>query len=248
MDELTRILFIPDTHVPYHNKKAFDLMLHVCDTFKPQTIIILGDFADCYSVSKFSKDPARKLHFQWEINEVCATLDKLDALGATQKVYIAGNHEFRLDRFIQDKAPELWGILDIPTAFSLKSRKWIYIPYRKDFKLGKVYLTHDVDCVGRNAAHKVIDTYLHSAITGHTHRLTYVVESDGIGNPILSATFGWLGDTSKIDYQHRIKAIKNYVLGFGIGYMEKSTGIVYAVPVPIIKNRCLINGKIYKLP
>lgn len=245
-ETLEKILFIPDTHIPYHNKRAFELMLRVCEDFKPNIIVILGDFADFYSVSRFSKDPSRKLKLKWEIEQVNLGLDRIDKLNAKLKIYIAGNHEFRLDRFIADKAPELHGILNCEQSFHLKDRKWKYIPYRKDYKLGKVYLTHDVDSYGRNSAHKVIDTYLHSAITAHTHRMIYVVEADGIGNPILSAMFGWLGDIDKIDYQHRIKAIKNYVLGFGIGYMEKNTGVVHAIPVPIIKNKCLVNGTLYK--
>ena len=222
-------------------------MLKAMNDFKPDIIAILGDFSDFYSVSKFSKDPSRKTNLKWEIEEVNKYLDRLDTLGARKKIFVAGNHEFRLDRFIQDKAPELYGIINTEQAFRLKERKWTFIPYRRDFKLGKVYLTHDVNSSGRNAAHKVIDTYMHSAITGHSHRMLYVVEADGIGEPILSAQFGWLGDISKVDYQHRIVAVKNYVLGFGIGYMEEETGLTFSVPVPIIHNKCMINGKICKI-
>jgi predicted phosphodiesterase len=244
---LKRILFIPDTHVPYHNKKAFDLLLKVAQDLKPEIVVILGDFADLYSVSKFIKDPSRKNKLKWEIEQVNLALDRIERLNAPLVIYLEGNHEFRLNRYISEKVPELDGILDVKQAFNLKNRGWVHVPYRKDYKLGKVYLTHDVDAVGRNAAHKVIDTYLHSAITGHTHRMIYVVEADGVGEPILSAQFGWLGDISKIDYQHRIKATKNYVLGFGIGYMDQPSGIIYTTPVPIIKNTCLVNGKLYRL-
>jgi predicted phosphodiesterase len=247
LTDLQKVLFIPDSHIPYVNKPAFTLMVKVAHDFKPQIIVVQGDFADFYSVSKFSKDPARKLNLQWEIDEVNKYLDLLDKLGATQKVFIAGNHEFRLDRYIQDKCPELWGMVNTEAAFKLKERKWQYVPYRKDFKLGKVYLTHDVGTSGRNAAHKTIDTYMHSAITGHTHRMIYVVEADGVGEPVLSAQFGWLGDVEKIDYLHRIQAVKNYVLGFGVGYLERATGVLYTVPVPIIRNKCLLNGKVYRV-
>ena len=222
-------------------------MLKAMADFKPDITIILGDFQDNYTVSKFSKDPARKSSLKWEIDETNTVLDTVDKIGSKKKIYIAGNHEYRLDKYIHDKAPELHGIIDTEQALRLKERGWIFIPYRKDYKLGKVYLTHDVNSSGRNAAHKVIDTYMHSAITGHSHRMLYVVEADGIGEPILSAQFGWLGDISKVDYQHRIVAVKNYVLGFGIGYMEEETGLTFSVPVPIIHNKCMINGKIYKV-
>lgn len=221
-------------------------MVKAMKEFKPDVIIILGDFCDFYTVSRFDKDPSRKLNLKWEIEEVNKGLDELDTLGAKKKIFIAGNHEFRMDKFIHNKAPELYGIITTEESLKLKQRNWIFVPYRKDYKLGKIYLTHDIDAIGRNAVHKAIDVYMHSVITAHTHRIGYAVEADGVGEPILSASFGWLGDVDKIDYQHRIKAVKNYVLGFGIGYMEPNTGLVFATPVPIVNYKCLINGKIYK--
>ncbi len=222
-------------------------MLKAMAEFKPDVTVILGDFQDNYIVSKFSKDPSRKLSLKWELEETNTVLDSVDALGSKKKIYIAGNHEYRLDKYIHDKAPELHGIIDTEQALNLKKRGWLFVPYRKDCKLGRVYITHDVDAIGRNAVYRVLDTYMHSVITGHTHKIAYAVEADGVGEPILSAQFGWLGDVSKVDYQHRIKAVKNYVLGFGIGYMEENTGLIFTVPVPIINNKCMINGKIYKV-
>lgn len=221
-------------------------MLKAMKDFKPEVIVILGDFADLYCISSFDKDPARKLNLEWEINEVNTVLDTLDNLKPKQKIFIAGNHEFRLDRFIKAKVPELYGTISTEKSFRLKERNWTFVPYRKDYKLGKLYLTHDTDGVARNAVYKVLDTYMHSAVTAHTHRIAYVVEADGVGEPILSATFGWLGDVEQIDYQHRIKAVKAYVLGFGIGYMELDTGLVFTQPIPIVNYKCMISGKIYK--
>jgi len=243
---LKKVLFIPDVHIPYHNKRAFNLMLKVATDFKPDITVVLGDFGDFYSVSRFTKDPSRKNNLKWEIQEVNKELDKLDKLNSSLKIFVEGNHEFRLNRYINEKVPELDGMLNVQQAFKLKERSWVHIPYRQDYKLGKVYLTHDVNQAGRYSIFRVLDTYMHSVITGHTHRLSYIVESDGVGNPILSATFGWLGDVSKIDYVHRITAVKNYVLGFGIGYVDPTTGVLYATPIPIIRNKCVLNGKIYQ--
>jgi len=244
--KLKKVLFIPDTHCPYHNKRAWRLVMKVGQSWKPDIIVVLGDFGDFYTVSNFTKDPARKVSLSWELAECNRLLNNLDALGSKLKIFIEGNHEHRLNRFIHDKAPELDGIVDVRSAFKLKEHGWVHVPYRDHYKLGKVYLTHDVNATGRNAVHRVIDTYQHSAITGHTHRIGYAIEADGIGCPILSATFGWLGDISKIDYQHKITATKAYVLGFGIGYLEEPSGLLFATPVPIIKNKCLVEGKIYE--
>jgi hypothetical protein len=220
--------------------------MKVGQSWKPDVVVVLGDFGDFYTVSTFGKDPKRRHHLEDEVHETNRLLDNLDALGAKLKIFIEGNHEHRLNRFIIDKAPELNGLTkDVKEAFKLKERGWVHVPYRDHYKLGKVYLTHDVGATGRNAAHKVIDTYQHSAITGHTHRITYAVEADGVGTPILSATFGWLGDLSRVDYAHKITATKAYVLGFGTGYLETETGLMFVSPVPIIKYKCLVEGKVY---
>ncbi len=243
--KLRRVLFIPDTHSPYENKRAWKLVMKVARKWAPHVVVVQGDFADCYSVSDFSKDPERRRDLKWELDETNKLLDEVDRLGAGLKIFVMGNHEQRLDRYIQKKAPELDGLVSIKVAFGLQRRSWVYVPYRDHYKLGKVYLTHDVNATGRNAVHKIIDTYQHSAITGHTHRIAYAVEADGLGQPILSATFGWLGDLSKVDYQHRILATKAYVLGFGVGYLDES-GVLFANPVPIVNYRCMVDGRIYQ--
>ncbi len=239
------MLFIPDVHIPYHNERAFNLMLKVAKAWNPHVIAVLGDFMDFYAVSSFTKDPARKFNLEGEVAVGNRCLDDLDDLGAGEKIFVEGNHCRRLQTYIHNHADALDGLVSVQQIFRLRDRGWRFVPYRDHYKLGKVYLTHDVNATGRNAVHKIIDTYQHSAITGHTHRIAYAVEADGLGQPILSATFGWLGDLSKVDYQHRILATKAYVLGFGVGYLDES-GVLFANPVPIVNYRCLVEGRIYQ--
>lgn len=243
---LNRVLIVPDTHRPYHDVRAWRLFLKVAKTFRPHTIVSMGDLADFYTVSAHSKDPRRAGRLAWELRDVHKALDELDALGARQKVFIEGNHCDRLRRYLQDKAPELFNTVSIPTLLRLKERGWAYVPYKQDYKLGKLHFTHDVDNAGRYAAHKALDTYQHSIVTGHTHRLGYIVEGNAVGEHKLSAMFGWLGDVEQIDYMHRVKARKDWALGFGLGYHDPASGIVYLTPVPIIKYTCVIGGKLYR--
>lgn len=243
--KLHPILFVSDAHRPYHDERAWQLMLKVAGDLKPKILVTIGDLADFYSVSAHSKslDRTTKLHTELEV--VHAGLDELDALGATEKIYIGGNHEDRLRRYLQDKAPELFGIVDIPQLFDLKRRGWKYIPYKEDTKIGKIFVSHDVGNSGRTSVFNALDTYQHSVVTGHSHRLSYIVEGNCAGEYKVSAQFGWLGDVSKIDYMNRAKAKKNWSLGFGIGHLNPSTGIVYLQPVPIIKYSAVVNGKLY---
>jgi hypothetical protein len=241
-------LFVPDSHVPYEDVRAWELMLKVGKAIKPHYLRVIGDLADFVSVSSHSKNPERLTRLEPEVDSVNARLDQLDALGAVDKGYIAGNHEDRLTRYLQDKAPELYGLVGIPELFKLKERGWAYTPYKDYTKLGKLHLTHDVGASGRNATFRALDSFQHSVITGHSHRMQYIVEGNAVGEYKLSAQFGWLGDRKKIDYMSRAKVNKDWALGFGIGYAS-AAGIVYATPVPIIQVKgdytCVVNGTLF---
>ena len=54
-----------------------------------------------------------------------------------------------------------------------------------------------------------------------------------------------VGDAEAADYMHHMKARKDWALGFGIGYLDEKTGLVYIVPVPIVNRTCVLEGKLY---
>ncbi len=245
--KLEKILFIPDTHVPYHDKDAFNLMLKAGKAFKPNHVIILGDFADFYGVSSHSKDPNRALKLKEEIEATKEALNQVIALGAKNNVFVSGNHEDRLERYLRDKAPELFNFISIPKILELKEKGFKYTPYKQAYKIGKLNVTHDTGVAGRYAHYKALDTFQHNIIIGHTHRIGYCIEGDAQGQRHLGAQLGWLGDVNEIDYMHQVKARKEWSLGFGTGHMDTKTGVVYVTPIPIINGTCLIEGELITL-
>jgi UDP-2,3-diacylglucosamine pyrophosphatase LpxH len=245
--KLEKILFIKDRHIQYHDKDDFNLMLKVDKIFKLYYIIIMGDFADFYGVSSHSKDPNRALKLKEEMDEVKKALDQVKALGAKNNVFVSGNHEDRLERYLRDKAPELFNIISIPKILELKEKGFKYTPYKQAYKIGKLNITHDTGVAGRFAHYKALDTFQHNIVIGHCHRLAYAVEGNAQGERHITAMFGWLGDVKEIDYMNQVKARKEWSLGFGIGYLEPKTGVVYLVPVPIINGTVLLEGKIVTL-
>jgi predicted phosphodiesterase len=240
------MLILSDCHHPYVDKKAWRLLLKVGRRIKPKHIISNGDFADFYAVSSHSKDPGRQSQLQWEVEDCKKRRAELDALGASNKIFVGGNHCDRLTRYLQDKAPELFGIVDIPSLLELPQNDWKYVPYKHHTRLGRLYFTHDVGSAGRYSTYRALDTFHHSIVTGHAHRLSYVVEGNAVGEYKVSAQFGWLGDVSKVDYMTRSRANKDWALGFGVGYLDPATGIAYLTPVPIVKGTCVVNGELFR--
>ena len=241
------VLIVPDTHRPFHDRKGWALFMKVARAIRPKHLVIIGDFADCYSVSDHDKDPEHAMRFAEEIADVNDGLDELDSLGATNKLYVEGNHEDRIRRYVM-KHPELKNVLTVPQLFHLTQRRWKYTPYKQHTNIGKVYFTHDVGVASRTAVFRSMDLYQHSIVTGHTHRLMYVVEGTALGNePKVAASFGWLGDVGAIDYMNRAKAHAGWALGFGVGTLNPKTGFMYLTPVPILPDySCCYNGTVYR--
>lgn len=243
--EVERILFVPDCHVPYHDPKAFALMLHAASLFRPHTICVLGDFFDFYCVSDHDKNPRRVAILDDELKAGGDALGLLDRLGARRKIFICGNHEHRLARYLSRRAPELDGIIDIPGALALKERGWEYVPYKNGIHLGNLYVTHDMDYAGKYALFHTMGDVGASFVIGHTHRFGMTLSHDSLGKPSMGASFGWLGDFKAVDYMHALKARRDWAHGFGLGYMIN--GLIHLVPVPIIGSSCVIEGTVVTL-
>lgn len=241
---LRRILFVPDTHVPYHDRRAFALMLQAMRGWKPDIIAVLGDLADFYSVSSHAKRVDRVRTLDVEVAEVNEALSQLDALGATERHYVCGNHEERLERYLMDKAPELFNMVRIRDLFKLDDRGWHYTPYKESARIGALNLTHDVGQAGKFAFMRAMDAFQGNVVIGHTHRMGVHFEGNSKGECHVSAQFGWLGEVDKIDYMHKVAALRSWQLGFGTGTMLPD-GTVFLQPIPIVNYQCVVDGVLY---
>lgn len=242
--QLLKVLFVPDVHRPYHDEKAWQLLLKAGRAFKPDTLVVLGDFADFYCVSSHDKDPRRVRDLESEVTDVKVGLKELEGLGARRRIFISGNHEDRLSRYLMTKAPELFDTVKIPNVLNLKG--WEYVPYKAHVCVGKLNITHDTGRAGRTANLQSLDDFQDNVVIGHTHRIGYAVSGNAKGRPHVGAMFGWLGDVGQVDYMHRVKANRDWALGFGIGYLEP-TGNIHLVPVPIVDYRVCLEGKLISL-
>lgn len=240
---LERLFFVPDTHVPYHDEHAWQTVLAAARAFKPTILVVLGDFWDCYACSFHSRDPRRATMVLQELEVVEQKRKELDALKAKRKIFIAGNHEYRLDRYIQDRAPALYGITSVPKLLKLRENNWEYVPYQDGINIGKLYVTHELGSAGAGAIKKARADAETNVVIGHIHRMGSVYEANARGVPKVGAAFGWLGDFETVDYMHRRRAQREWVHGCGTGYMD-SKGHVYLQGVPVVDGQACIEGKI----
>jgi predicted phosphodiesterase len=258
---MRKALIWPDTHVPDEDPKAIELLYKVASDAGPfDEVVLLGDFADFFTMSSHSKvfsnhqealSIQRKHFLIREVECVNERLDEIDNFfgDKTKKIYIAGNHEYRLQRYISDKAPELFGYLDCPALFGLKDRpRWKWVPYSPEQSysiLGSKLLARH-EPVGPTAKLTAQRTSA-NVVFGHTHRIeeSQVVGLDGKNYTAFS--LGWLGNkrASSMNY---VKNHWQWALGFGIVYVDPKTKFFYHIPVKILDNyTACFNGKIYKV-
>jgi predicted phosphodiesterase len=242
--ELKKILFVPDVHVPYHDKTAWGTMLAAMREWKPDIVVVLGDLCDMYSVSAHDKDPRRMNRLDWELEACNEALDQLDALGAQKKYFVEGNHETRWDRALASRATEFSAVFRLRDQLRLRERGWLFTPYKHTLRLGKLHITHDLGKSGRNAHRDAEATYQGCAVIGHTHALELSVVSNRKGKAHVAAMFGWLGDNAKIDYRHFDKAAREWPHGFGTGRMEPN-GVVHISAHPIFDAKVCVEGHLY---
>jgi len=240
MPNTTKIIVIPDTHAPYHDKAAYDLAIRAIKAVKPSHIIVIGDFADCYSVSSHSKNPSRIANLKDELSTARNELKRLTYL-ADELVFTEGNHENRIERYLCDKAPELYGTVSAQELLGCDSPAWLWRPYRTLYKLGKVTYTHEVGHWGKYATHASLAAFGGNIVFGHSHRGGLAFDGNMRGDRHFALNVGWLGDSSSIDYAHRSQ-IRSWMLG--LGYLEMDQrGNAWAGFCPMINRSIIIGGK-----
>lgn len=228
-------------------------MMKVGMKIKPDEIVILGDYADFYSVSSHAKDPRIFNLLVDEVSAVASRLDELDKLfPEAQKVFLEGNHENRLERYLVDRAPALFGVSETRFLFDFDKRsKWRFVPYgprQQHLILGSyLYAKHTpLSSSAKATATKAMC----SLVYGHIHCIeeSHMVGMDGTNHVAFSV--GWLGDKDQDLIFNYVKNHHQWQLGFGIVYVDEKTRRFYHQKIHIMEHgnkiSCVVNGEYYE--
>lgn len=219
-------------------------MLKVARKFKPNQIVVLGDYGDFYCTSRHPKNPNRRRDIEYEIDSCNEGLDELDELEAGEKIFVKGNHEDNVERFLMEHAPQLFNLVKVEKLLRLKERGWKWVEYKDYTRVGKIYVTHETGNSGQNAHLQAAVKFGSNVVIGHTHRCAISYKTTVTGRQYVAAMFGWLGDRKKAEYMHNVNTT-DWMLGFGLGYQE-SNGTVHIKPCPIVDYRVEVNGELFR--
>jgi predicted phosphodiesterase len=136
------ILIISDTHFPYHDKKALTTAINYKDNI--DTIILLGDMMDFYSLSSFAKNPNLPgIRDELKICREFLTYLRSKFRNA-QIIYYEGNHEIRLARYIFQHAPAIAGLetMLFKTELDFHNLSIQFVENGTCLKVGSLHLLH----------------------------------------------------------------------------------------------------------
>lgn len=194
-----RILVLSDVHIPYHDKPALEAALAHGDEFEPDTILLNGDIADFYVISRWERDPESR-PFADEVRIMREFLSHLRKRHPKAKiVYKMGNHEERWWSYIWRKAPELLGVdlADFASLIQAKKNRVEIVSDQRIIQVGLLSILHGHELPkgltnpvnpARGAFLRAIDITL----IGHQHRSSEHTETSMLGRTITCWSTGCL--------------------------------------------------------
>ena len=172
-------LVLADIHIPYHDNAAIVAALKFGREQKCDGVLLLGDVVDAYQLSYFCRDPRNRGPVD-EIANVKQFLQTVkQALRPKAIVWRGANHEQRLERYLMQRAPELFpAIADCVSWRSLCGLDELgiqWIRWQNPIRVGKLTLLHGDEWSGGfytpvNPARTAFLKSLECVVIGHLHR------------------------------------------------------------------------------
>lgn len=185
---------ISDVHIPYHSEVAFGAAIKALKAIKIDTLLINGDFADFYQVSRHQRDPKHR-RFSEELKSVVQGLEWLRSeFPKARIVYKLGNHEERWQVFIWNRAPEIYDLpaVQIDELLQAKRLGVEVVGDQRFVMLGQLPILHGHE-LGKsifspvNPARGAFLRTHHTVLVGHSHQTSGHADTDMFH----SETFVW---------------------------------------------------------
>lgn len=178
-----------DVQFPFEDKKVlWDLVVPFVEELRPNGVILNGDIVDCYSLSEFTKNPLEEADLTKEIRLADRLMNRLSkaAKSSDELIWLGGNHEARLQRYVWKHAPVLGAVEGVrfPNLFNLQHYGFQWLEYGDKHYLGKLMVTHGTE-VNKHSGWTARSHFLKhgtSVLIGHTHRLGVFHATNDVGD------------------------------------------------------------------
>lgn len=249
----TRTLVINDLHRPFHDPEALKVVLDIIKDCEIDRILLNGDVLDMYNVNRHGPThPLVGSLLDDEISDTRMWLEKLrDEFSRTEIVFLYGNHEYRLERFIITHCRQLFKIFSLEKELGLSKLKIPFYHYNHRYVLDRTDLAvqHSPPSYGKNGAMTSLERDIdQSSIYGCSHRQQHATKTGKSGKQYHCYFNGWLGSTSLtkahakvFDY---IKGHENWQQCFSI-VTTKPGADAWVEQININQGQALYHGYLY---
>lgn len=254
---MKRIVVIPDTQLPFEDRRAVKAVIRFIKDTQPDEVIHIGDVMDYPQPSRWNKGTAGE--FEGSVFKD-SEYAKVNLLAPLRNVYSGpikvheGNHDERPRVYLSKYAPALAesGAFTLPAlldfdAFGIELLKDTY-----DFAPGWVS-THGHKggiVLSRNAGYTALGAakkFNKSVVMGHTHRLAVTAECGGYAQKVNRWLYGMeVGNLMDMKQAHYLKgAAGNWQTGFGL-FTVDGTHVKPEI-VPIHKGRFTVDKETWEV-
>lgn len=166
---------ISDIHIPYHDLRTIEFWVKECKQKKVVGLILNGDVLDFYQLSSFDRDGTMP-RTREEIHDTRQFLTYLrEQFPKIPIVFKKGNHDERLERYLNDKCPDLADMpeFQLSSLLKLKDMGIDYVSDKRVVMLGKLPMVHGHEFRGGGGVMPARWLYLKtgaSALCGHFHQ------------------------------------------------------------------------------
>ena len=194
-------LVIGDPHcTPKSSNDRFLWAGKLAADIKATHVICMGDFCSMDSLSSYDrgKKSFEGRRYEKDIehsHQALALFNKGLGKHKPRKIMIHGNHEDRIDRFVDDN-PELEGKMKI-SDLQFKEYGWQEIPFKQIKVVSGVHYVHYLPngimgraISGENVARSILNKHKVSATVGHCHLFDYALSTLPNGKKIQALSAG----------------------------------------------------------
>ena len=203
-----RILFIPDTHAPYHHKDTRKFLTYLKKIFKPDIVIHLGDEVDNHGIS-FHDSVAELFSPGHELEQAIDGL-QTDIHSIFPEVHLLdSNHGSLVYRKLKHHQIPISVLRPLPELYSTPKWRWHKEIILKT-KMGNVYVCHGKSAIPGKLALAVGA----SSVQGHFHgkfRIEYFKFANG--RMIFDMIGGCLVDPKSEAFAYAVNHIPKPILG-----------------------------------
>jgi len=241
---MKKIVIVNDYHIPFEDNKTLKSFYNMLKDFKPDELIINGDFLDFYDMSNFDKELINEGVLQEELDTGFALLKSYRKLLPKSRIVMTiSNHmEKRLERFKKSIGRAVYSLryFTIPQMLRLDELDIEHM-YQVEYKK---FIVYHGDIVRKHSAYTakaVLENKGKSVFMGHVHRLGSHYKTNEGGEHV-GVECGCMCNLNP-EY---IDGKPNWQQGFAVIYEDEKTGWFQHYLVPIIDHKFIWDGKWYK--